>query len=445
MSFKAGDMIGSYRLVAECGQGAYGSVFLAENTVTRRRHALKIVWHQGRNCDRELKGLASYQTICPRTDLLQIYHVEDRGEYFYYTMDAADDLSDGNNYIPDTLANRLRTSGRLSAEAVRRMAEELAECLNTLHARGVLHRDVKADNILGVDGAAKLGDIGLVTADGKTLLAGTPGFLPPEVLAGTRGYEPKDDFFALGKAIYCALSGNPVEEYPSFPDSRTLGDCGDLMLLYNRLCGGETDVPLFASKGRRRRYAWIAAAVGAVLVCCGAAMWLIVRPSSAGQMSAASLPEKTLSRTSPRVRMTCRQALEAMTKKYAMSAEFEKILPLVMRDYENLCFERYNAGQPEYAPPVSRGDPPIRIGSDREDAMRVAKFDRLHENDPVWMFGKLSEAIETDLESLRNMQGGTSTDDDFFRMLMDKCENAQVRRKKLEPMLLKKYRAARNP
>ena len=160
MSFKAGDMIGSYRLVAECGEGAYGKVFLAESTVTHRRAALKIVYRHGRSCERELRGLAAYQEICRRTDLLQIYHVEDRGEYFYYTMDAADDLSDGGSYIPDTLANRLRSTGRLSAEAVRRMAEELTECLNTLHARGVLHRDVKPDNILWVDGAAKLGSRG---------------------------------------------------------------------------------------------------------------------------------------------------------------------------------------------------------------------------------------------------------------------------------------------
>ncbi len=58
------------------------------------------------------------------------------------------------------------------------------------------------------------------------------------------------------------------------------------------------------------------------------------------------------------------------------------------------------------------------------------------------MFGKLSEEIEAALKSLRDMPSGTSTDDDFFRMLMDKYENALTRRKKLEPVLLKKYRTA---
>lgn len=140
MNFEIGDTIGSYRLLAECGKGAYGKVFLAESTVTRRRTALKVVCRQGRNCDRELRGLTAYQAICPRTELLQVYYVEDRGEYFYYTMDAADNLAEGGEYVPDTLANRLRTSGRLPADAVRKMADELTEYLNTLHDRGQIGR-----------------------------------------------------------------------------------------------------------------------------------------------------------------------------------------------------------------------------------------------------------------------------------------------------------------
>lgn len=278
MNFKIGDTIGAYRLLAECGQGAYGTVFFAESTVTHRRVALKVVYRHGRNCERELRGLGRYQLICPRTGLLQVYHVEDCGEYFYYTMDAADDLSHGGEYVPDTLANRLRASGRLPAEAVRTMADELVECINTLHGKGLLHRDVKPDNILWIDGAAKLGDIGLVATDGATVLAGTPGFLPPEVLAGTRDYEPKDDFYALGKAIYCALTGMPVEKFPSFPDSRTLGGCGDLVVLYNRLCRGEPVPPRPVVEERRRRAQWFAVAAVVAVVCLCAVVWFALRP-----------------------------------------------------------------------------------------------------------------------------------------------------------------------
>lgn len=282
MNFKVGDSIGAYRLLSECGEGAYGKVFFAESTVTHRRIALKVVYRHGRNCERELRGLGRYQLICPRTGLLQVYHVEDCGEYFFYTMDAADNLATGGEYVPDTLANRLRASGRLSAEAVRKMAGELIECLNTLHGKGLLHRDVKPDNILWIDGVAKLGDIGLVATDGATVLAGTPGFLPPEVLAGMRDYEPKDDFYALGKAIYCAVTGNPVEKFPSFPGSRTLGACGDLVVLYNRLCRGETVLPELP-RGKRRIWAVIVAvaAFTCAVLCVGIFFLLIGSKKSA--------------------------------------------------------------------------------------------------------------------------------------------------------------------
>ena len=446
MKFEIGDTIGAYRLNAECGQGAYGKVFLAESMLTHRRVALKVVFRHGRSCERELRGLAVYQEVCRRTDLLQIYHVEDCGEYFYYTMDAADDLNAGNGeYVSDTLANRLRASGKLSAGAVRRMAEELAACLHTLHDKGVLHRDVKPDNILWIDGEAKLGDIGLVTADGSTRLAGTPGFLPPEVLAGAREYEKQDDFYALGKVVYCALTGNPVEEYPSFPDSRTLGDCGDLVLLYNRLCGGELPDDVNPKKRPRRIYAaWIAAAVALASVC-GAAAWFVLHLKPVETPAAAPETVSVPSEPSPPatseddIRGKRSLEIDRMVKKYAMSAEFENIRPRAIRDYEDLCLARHCAGQPEYAPPVSR-EPPIRLSSDHEDAMRIVKFDRQHENDPVWMFGKLSEAIEADLKSLRDISDDTSVDDDFFGLLLEKFENSLRRRKKLETVLLRKYR-----
>ena len=195
MSYKVGDTLSTYTLLCECGQGAYGSVFLAENTFTKRRVALKIVYSQGRSCERELNGLIQYQTVCPRTNLLQIYHVEKGDDCFWYTMDAADNLSaEEGKYIPDTLANRLREQRRLPTDAVRKMADELIANLETLHRRGLLHRDLKPDNILWVDGSAILGDIGLVTDTTNVSLAGTPGFLPPEVLAGIREYHQADDY-----------------------------------------------------------------------------------------------------------------------------------------------------------------------------------------------------------------------------------------------------------
>ena len=163
MNYKAGDKLGSYTLLAECGKGAYGSVFLAENALTRQQVALKIVYHAGRNSDRELKGLIKYQNLCKHTNLLQIYHVGGKENFFFYTMDAADNRNTPGDYVPDTLAKRLKENGRLAPEVVKKMAQELLGDLNVLHNKGLFHRDIKPDNILWIDGKATLGDIGLVT------------------------------------------------------------------------------------------------------------------------------------------------------------------------------------------------------------------------------------------------------------------------------------------
>ena len=71
MSFKVGDTVGNYTLLAECGTGAYGAVFLAENAATKRLFALKIVYRHGNNSSRELRGLIRYQQVCSHTNLLQ--------------------------------------------------------------------------------------------------------------------------------------------------------------------------------------------------------------------------------------------------------------------------------------------------------------------------------------------------------------------------------------
>ena len=111
LKFDVDSKIGDYTLLAPCGRGAYGFVFLAENSVTHQRVALKIVYTHGKNFERELKGLQQYQQICRRTNLLQIYHVGSGDDFFYYTMDAADSMSE-SAYCPKTLANLLKERGK---------------------------------------------------------------------------------------------------------------------------------------------------------------------------------------------------------------------------------------------------------------------------------------------------------------------------------------------
>lgn len=186
MKYDVGDRIGSYQLLYLCGEGAYGRVFLARNVLTQHQVALKLLPLSAKVTARELQGLKNYRE-CRHPNLLQIHHIDQAEGVLYYTMDAADNLAGtGGGYEPDTLAARLAHRKSLPAGEVAKMAAELLEGLDCLHRRNLLHRDIKPDNILWVDGRATLADIGLTTDSRNASLVGTPGFMSGELLSGKR-------------------------------------------------------------------------------------------------------------------------------------------------------------------------------------------------------------------------------------------------------------------
>lgn len=220
MEFKVGDKLCDCTLIEFCGSGAYGEVWLAEDAIGTRI-ALKIIRNRNSYSERELNGLKNYKD-CNHPNLLKIRSVKITDEAIYYTMDAADDLNCGRGkYLPDTLANRLHKFGRLDGKEITKMLDDLLSGLEELHNKGLVHRDIKPDNIIWINGRATLADVGLIANDGANSLVGSMGFLSPQVLAG-KPAEASDDFYALGKVIYCALTGLAVSEYPSLPAAVTI-------------------------------------------------------------------------------------------------------------------------------------------------------------------------------------------------------------------------------
>lgn len=217
MEYRTGDVIGAYRLLEQCGKGSFGQVFLAENLFSGQTVALKLLTGTGKEMQKELDGLIRFRS-CRHPNLLPILHIDKMDNRLYYTMPSADNLTPGEGYSADTLAHRLSSQGPLPTSEVMAMTVELLAGLKELHRHNLMHRDIKPDNILWLNRQAVLADVGLIRGHADAGVCGSPGFMPEDVLAGQRKATPADDLYALGKVIYCALTGLGVKEFPRLPE-----------------------------------------------------------------------------------------------------------------------------------------------------------------------------------------------------------------------------------
>ena len=228
MPYETGTVYHGLTLGAFCGGGAYGEVYVCTD-ISGRRLAVKIVSKikLGDDWERELRGVSNYRKITENApNLLQIYHVEEDADTFFYTMEAADSVS-ADSYRADTLAERLK-NGPLPRNDTFKILRAIFDGIKTIHEAGFAHRDIKPDNIIFVKGVPKLSDIGLLSSLSATYtqLAGTLDFLPPEERSSESGTDrksrQKNDLYAFGKVIYCAVTGGSPQDFPAVPEELPL-------------------------------------------------------------------------------------------------------------------------------------------------------------------------------------------------------------------------------
>ncbi|MBC8326028.1 MAG: protein kinase [Verrucomicrobia subdivision 3 bacterium] len=224
--------IPGHTLHRQIGAGGYGTVWLAQSnagTDTGVWRAIKVVRRDAFGSDkpylRELRAVQAAAPVARETPELATLHETGEGDgWFYCTLDLADnaiaDDLDSNsedfnpeNYTPRTLAQQLDTHDRLPFADCLHIAETLATALGALHARGLVHCDVKPSNIIYIAGQPRLADVGLVRTESSAATAvGTAGYVPPEGVG-----RPAGDLFALGVALYEMATGRDRMEFPSFP------------------------------------------------------------------------------------------------------------------------------------------------------------------------------------------------------------------------------------
>ena len=222
--------IPDYTLETCCGSGAYGDVWTAKDRSGISR-AVKLL-DKGRLerlgvLHREENAITLFRSNVPRhPSLVEIYHVGENEKYIYYVMDIADNLGTPDKYIADTLDERLK-KGPLAVSDAKKLLESMLDAVECLHQAGLVHRDIKPSNIIFVGSAPRLADIGLVRSNTASVsIAGTVGFMAPDGSAGS-----ESDLYSLGKLLYCAITGRPVDSFPSLPDFPESADFAGIKLM----------------------------------------------------------------------------------------------------------------------------------------------------------------------------------------------------------------------
>ena len=198
------------------GEGGFAVVFRAKDNALHRDVAVKVVDLQlaaSANAAERFVHESRIAAGLEHPHIVPIYKVGGRGDVLYLIMRFVDGPS---------LRELLAQKGRLSVGDAARIARQVADALAYAHAHGVVHRDVKPDNVLlDRSGHVLVTDFGIakiaahakktvatgpVTTEGMIL--GTPQYMSPEQVSGDR-LEPPSDIYSLGIVLYQMLAGEP--------------------------------------------------------------------------------------------------------------------------------------------------------------------------------------------------------------------------------------------
>jgi serine/threonine-protein kinase len=212
-------LAGEYSLQRELGRGGMGIVYLARDVQLDRDVAIKVLpSHLARTAESRERFVREARTAAglSHPHIVPIHRVGEAGGFVFFVM----------SYVEgETLGERLRTRGPLPPADATRVLREVAWALAYAHGRGIVHRDVKPDNILleartgralvtdfGIAHAGK--DPGPATEPGK--ITGTAHFMSPEQ-AANGPVDGRSDIYSLGVVGYLAVSGRLPFESSNLP------------------------------------------------------------------------------------------------------------------------------------------------------------------------------------------------------------------------------------
>ncbi len=201
----------TYRLERELGQGGMATVYLAQDLKHDRKVAIKVLKPElaavlgAERFVVEIKTTAAMQ----HPHILPLFDSGSADGFLYYVMP----------YIEgETLRDKLSRETQLGVDEAVRLAREVLDALQYAHEHGIVHRDVKPENILLHGGHALVADFGIAlavsaAAGGRMtetgLSLGTPHYMSPEQATAEKEITPRSDVYSLASVLYEMLAGEP--------------------------------------------------------------------------------------------------------------------------------------------------------------------------------------------------------------------------------------------
>ena len=211
-----------YELDCEIGRGGMGIVYRAKDRRLKRQVAIKLLPPElAFRSEIKSRFLREAETAAQLShpNIVPIYTVDEQEQLVFFVM----------AYVSgDNLAKRLHERGVLTIDETRKVMREVADALAYAHDRGVVHRDIKPDNILldAITGRPMVTDFGIARAMDSTgdsrltatgMAIGTPAYMSPEQAAGEREIDGRSDLYSLGILGYQMLTGEPPFSAGSTP------------------------------------------------------------------------------------------------------------------------------------------------------------------------------------------------------------------------------------